>query len=1176
MKWQLTVRGDVDVSSDLFGECMSLVTLKKYFLSHFDSLTVFRGEDYFRREKVISYSVAPNGHIIGLVSGSELESYRTQLYMSESKTELMDTECTCSAGQNCKHAVAVLLTYFDYLETLDPREVIGAGVVSTPQAEKKSLFEIGSEEKKANDQGKLVLPQEIKNSFMAVANYQRLAETREANSRERHNATTIVVYVLNEQSPNFAPKIDFYAVSIRKDGSFGASRTISVNSALSRRPPYLSDEDFEIFELFLMVASGGSRFHYGTATLSRDTDPDMLFVLLTRILKTRRCHFDSVEGPLLSLGKSLEGAIVWECETQGTEQSSSNGDYTPPRPMVTKHWRIGVRAKDGEREIPCLKWVAPWYIDTIDGVCGPVSWKMNKNVLNTLFGMRGLTTEETKTLPILLHSLGLTEMIPMPPEAGEVEKRLVEPVSSLGVQALVCQTDVSVGDELIAKQGERLRVAVVSAHFPRAVKEPFLSEDGKLVVEAYDKSVLNHNIEQLTALGFTRVSAFRFGKKDSPDQSFFVAKDMVDWVNVDHEAIEQLRSEGWAISSETESKLLPIEVDSESMKFEAKEDGNWWFSLALNIEVNGKRVPLLPFLISAIQSLHRSSSIGDSIESLNHNGKFIAARADGTLISLPFERIKSVLKFVQEFIEKGLSPDKLPLAEVAEILDDETLLPSKWIGIDKIISLVDRLKAIKTLTPVEPPEDFRTTLRPYQLEGLSWLQFMARNEFGGILADDMGLGKTVQLLAHLCLEKESGQLKAPYLVICPTSVLPNWLSEAERFAPQLKVVAYHGMDRASVLPQVKTADLVISTYPLLSRDGDTLNSIEWHGVVLDEAQAIKNHTTQLAKAARALKASHRFCLTGTPIENHLGELWSQFQFLLPGLLSDHSTFKQYFRDPVEKLNDHSRRLQLTRRIKPFIVRRTKQEVAAELPDKTVIVQNVELEGAQRDLYESVRLATTKRVRDEIKKKGFKQSRIMILDALLKLRQTCCHPKLVKLEAAAGTDQSAKLELLIEMLLQLTQEGRKILLFSQFTSMLEIIASELRKNELEFVTLTGDTKDRTTPVRNFQNGDVPIFLISLKAGGTGLNLTAADVVIHYDPWWNPAVEEQATDRAHRIGQTKKVFVYKLIAKGTIEQRMLALQDSKRALAGSIFDEAGNTGQAFTEDDLEALLRPIDDS
>jgi SNF2 family DNA or RNA helicase len=350
--------------------------------------------------------------------------------------------------------------------------------------------------------------------------------------------------------------------------------------------------------------------------------------------------------------------------------------------------------------------------------------------------------------------------------------------------------------------------------------------------------------------------------------------------------------------------------------------------------------------------------------------------------------------------------------------------------------------------------------------------------------------------------------------------------------------------------------------------------IHWHGIALDESQTIKNSASRVSQVVGSIPANHRFCMTGTPIENHLGELWSQFRFLLPGLLGDKESFKDKFREPIEIGGVVSRAALLTRRIQPFVMRRTKTEVAAELPEKTVIIQSVQLQGAQRDLYETVRLASTKKVREEIREKGFEQSRIMILDVLLKLRQVCCDPRLVKLMAAREVTESTKLEVLLDKLTELIEQGRKILLFSQFTSMLDLVVPELEKRGIAFAKLTGKTRDRTTPVHRFQSGEVPLFLVSLKAGGTGLNLTAADTVIHYDPWWNPAVEEQATDRTHRIGQQKNVFVYKLIAEGTIEQKMLQLQESKRALASMILDGTGSPKMSFTEEELTYLLSPIE--
>jgi SNF2 family DNA or RNA helicase len=337
---------------------------------------------------------------------------------------------------------------------------------------------------------------------------------------------------------------------------------------------------------------------------------------------------------------------------------------------------------------------------------------------------------------------------------------------------------------------------------------------------------------------------------------------------------------------------------------------------------------------------------------------------------------------------------------------------------------------------------------------------------------------------------------------------------------------------------------------------------------------VKNPDTLAAQAIRNLDCNYRLCLTGTPVENHLGEVWSQFDFLMPGFLGDQSTFKTTFRTPIEKHKNSFVQKALAGRLKPFLLRRTKELVALELPEKTIITKQVELEGAQRDLYETVRLAMFEKVKEALATRGVAKSHIIVLDALLKLRQVCCDPRLVALPAAKKVKGSAKLDTLLEMTEELLSEGRKILLFSQFTSMLDLIVPELERRNLKYVAIRGDTKDRATPVTQFQSGKASLFLLSLKAGGLGLNLTAADTVIHYDPWWNPAAENQATDRAHRIGQKQKVFVFKMIATGTIEERMLELQERKRAIAAGIYtDDCDNVVSMLTAKEIENLFRPI---
>jgi len=437
----------------------------------------------------------------------------------------------------------------------------------------------------------------------------------------------------------------------------------------------------------------------------------------------------------------------------------------------------------------------------------------------------------------------------------------------------------------------------------------------------------------------------------------------------------------------------------------------------------------------------------------------------------------------------------------------------------------------------------------------------------------MGLGKTVQVLAHILGEKQRSRLDAPALVVAPTSLVGNWQTEAARFAPALKVLVIHGADRADHYDEITAHDLVITTYPLLPRDRDKLVEARFALLVLDEAQAIKNAASQAAQVVREIPATRRLAMTGTPLENHLGELWAQFDAVEPGLLGSQRQFARLYRTPIEKHGDADRQQRLNRRIGPLLLRRRKDDVLTDLPPKTEIVRTLELEGEQRALYETLRLAQHERVRQAVAERGLAQSGIVVLDALLKLRQACCDPRLVKLASAKKVQTSAKLDALLELLDGLLADGRRVLLFSQFTEMLALIENALVKRKLPFQTLTGQApaRERTAMVKRYQQGDVPLFLISLKAGGTGLNLTAADTVIHYDPWWNPAVEAQATDRAHRIGQNKPVFVYRPICAGTVEEKIQAMQGRKAELARAVLESGGaSTRLRFDEKDLEALF------
>ncbi len=387
---------------------------------------------------------------------------------------------------------------------------------------------------------------------------------------------------------------------------------------------------------------------------------------------------------------------------------------------------------------------------------------------------------------------------------------------------------------------------------------------------------------------------------------------------------------------------------------------------------------------------------------------------------------------------------------------------------ERLIELGNKLRGRRAPAAITPPRSFKAKLRPYQSDGLAWLDFLRDTGFGGVLADDMGLGKTVQALAFLSREKAEGRLDKPALIVSPTSVLPNWQAEAERFAPKLSVLALRGPERKALFAEMRRHDIVLTTYPLLARDYETLLGQEVPCRDPRRSAGDQESEGDVSGIAHRIDARHRLALTGTPLENNLGEVWSLFQFLSPGLLGDESTFRRTFRTPIEKHGDAAAQAFLSSRLKPFLLRRTKQEVATELPPKTEIVEHIRLEGAQRDLYETVRSLMHARVRDEIAKKGLAKSHIIFLDALLKLRQICCDPRLLKMPQARKVKGSAKLERLMEMVPELVGEGRRILLFSQFTSMLALIEAELQARKIPYVQLTGDTVDRAAPVR-----DVPV-------------------------------------------------------------------------------------------------------
>jgi hypothetical protein len=475
---------------------------------------------------------------------------------------------------------------------------------------------------------------------------------------------------------------------------------------------------------------------------------------------------------------------------------------------------------------------------------------------------------------------------------------------------------------------------------------------------------------------------------------------------------------------------------------------------------------------------------------------------------------------------------------------------------------------------VELSPHLKGTLRSYQHEGVNWLRFLEKRSFCGILADEMGLGKTLQTLAWIQLERASEEARGkPALVVCPTSLVENWKEESARFTPNLKVLVLHGTDRHRKWKNVEKSDVVITSYALMRRDIEKHLEYTYSIALLDEAQHIKNRSTQNAVAAKKIKAEHRLVLTGTPIENGVTDLWSIMDFLMPGYLGNHKDFREFYELPILNAGPEGDYVQakLRRKLHPFLLRRLKKHVAKDLPPKIERLAPCKLTQDQHKVYTQLLEESKRKISTMVEKDGFNKSRMEILKTLLRLRQTCNHIDLLKLEGVKSKQPSAKMELFFELLDEALDSKHRVLVFSQFTSMLAILQDEMKARDLKYCYLDGSTKDRQTVVKQFnKDHSIPVFLMSLKAGGTGLNLTGADMVIHFDPWWNPAVEDQATDRAHRIGQKRTVYSVKLITKGTVEDKVLEMQRRKKGIIDATLTTDEQVMQKLTWEDVQELL------
>ncbi len=1040
-----------------------------------------RGNNYHRQGRCQLKSVRyENGelHLTARTQGSGYAYYHQDIYIQPFDDDLViEGECSCPVGFNCKHVVAACLAYRRRVETRRHQ-------LADSNAFTQWLHNLSAD---SSDQSK-------------------------------RNSPDYLLYHLNPISYRTGIEVQFSVARLKKDGTFGKERRKSLSDlAMYSSPAYLDEIDREAIAL-LHAASPGS---WSKAELSGIAG----HTALTLMLSSARCFWGEQTTHPLQSAEPLETQPQWL-----EQEDRLSLHLNLPSGYITIPVTPACYLDPAQQRVGSL--LLPPGIDAKAVLQAPAIPREDADKVSRL---------------LALHY----PQLPTPAKLAIREIRNLEPQPRLKIHGEApfhvelqvdflydgIPIDASTDSQLLTleHQGELLRI----------------QRQNVAETQAFD------TLQQLGLETQQRPGYFILGNDKDDAQSVLTR-----WFDFVEQTLPTLDSQGWQIDW-TNSQPPELEY-VEAIDAQIENDSNDWFSLRFDIELEGRRLPLLP-LIAGLVGDYEPGNLPPRLYLEDGNGGYIAIES---------QKVEPVLQTIIDLYDFSRQDSELKLSR----LDAPRLLDLGDINIqggNELHRLARKLRNFSSMKSAKIPTTFKGQLRDYQQQGVNWMQFLREYELSGILADDMGLGKTVQTLAHLAIEKRAGRMQHPSLIVAPTSLMGNWRREAQLFTPKLKVLVLHGPQRSAYFDHLDEYDLILTTYPLLPRDREVLNERQYHYLILDEAQQIKNHKSQAAQLVRELRCNHRLCLTGTPIENHLGELWAQFDFLLPGFLGRQEAFNRNYRQPIEKHGDRDKLIRLNQRTAPFMLRRTKERVAEELPPKTELLRSIPISGRQATLYESIRLTMEKRVRDAIAKKGLARSHITILDALLKLRQVCCDPRLLP-EATRGKKAapSAKLEMLMEMLPELIEEGRRILLFSQFTTMLGLIEQEVKALGLSYTKLTGQTRKRDEVIEEFRSGQVNLFLISLKAGGVGLNLTEADTVIHYDPWWNPAVEAQATDRAHRIGQDKPVFVYKLISEGTVEEKIIALQEKKQKLAQGIYGKSRDKDELPIDADVISTLLAAD--
>jgi superfamily II DNA or RNA helicase len=1114
-------------------------------LDEFSSSTLAKAHQIRHDKKIVSYEYS-NDRLTGKVRGSYGETYKQFIeIIHEGGDDIsIEGECTCPIGYNCKHVAALLLQIFEKpknIKAQKPQERL-----SEKMRVMTKLQEVVAKRKAEEENPPL--PQEL-DSWLNWAG----REPKDNSSPFTSNRRLVYVLSLELDSSKrrrlrlelFSSKIGFTGKEGREAvGFYDVKAYTQVNN-----PPQYAQVEADI--LRMIGASSKTVYGYGSNGLNALLeDNEMTQILLRKLLATGRCFWKKVDVPLV-LSTPRPAILGWRVTKSGAQETILQAT---PEAQVT------------------LPLSPPWYIELLTGEMGVLEPNVPAERVNLFLQCPPVAPE---ALSQFRQAFEKFADLPAPkPLEIKRQKPTLTPRLTLYSQEYQSWP----GSAAMTVETAALEYVYGDKVIPATSKEVTLNSyhEGVLTILERDTNAERTALHALSQFEFMPVKRVFYGFSDDKAHHYALYGDAQvqkkNWLEFVQFGLPELQQRGWQIVFDDSFRYQVVKPESWYGNVQDSEEG--WFGLELGVIVEGQQVSLIPLLVSLLQTMSNKLST-EALAAMPDDEQILVPYGNKQL-ALTVSRVRPILSVLLElYLKDSLVDGKLhlPLLDVGRLLELEEALDLRWLGADRLRELGKRLRDFEGIQQVNVPEGFQGTLRPYQEQGLAWLQFLRDYNLNGILADDMGLGKTLQTLAHVLIEKQAGRATTPSLVVAPTSLMHNWQAEAKRFTPELKVIVLHGKERKQHFEDIAKADLVLTTYPLVVRDVDELKKHHYHLLVLDEAQYVKNAKTNSFKTVAAFKANHRLCLSGTPLENHLGELWSLFNFLMPGFLGNSDQFKRLYRTPIEKHGDDVRQRQLARRVKPFILRRDKATVAKELPPKSEMIVPIQLEDDQRDLYETLRVSMHERVREEIDKKGLARSQIMILDALLKLRQSCCDPRLLSIKEAKKVKGSAKLEWLTDTLPGMLEEGRKVLIFSQFATLLGLLEDTLTKLEVPYAKITGQTQDRAKQINDFQTGKVSVFLITLKAGGVGLNLTAADTVIHYDPWWNPAAENQATDRAHRIGQDKPVFVYKLIAAGSIEEKILKMQERKAALAAGILSGSLSKTVSLSQDDVKMLFEPL---